>query len=51
MRNTTPAPPPAKDTPSTSVDVVAVTKRIMDRMDAQRADIARLRRAVQAALE
>jgi hypothetical protein len=51
MRKTQTAPAPVKDTPSTSVDVVAVTKRIMDRMDAQRADVARLRRAVQAALE
>jgi hypothetical protein len=51
MRKTQTAPAPVKDTPSTSVDVVAVTNRIMDRMDAQRDEIAHLARAVQAALE
>jgi hypothetical protein len=51
MRKPTPAPAPTKPTPPATTDVLAVTKRMLDRMDAQRADIARLRRAVQATLE
>jgi hypothetical protein len=51
MRKPTPAPAPAKNTPPVTVDVAAVTKRIMDRMDRQRAEIGRLLRAVQAALD
>ena len=40
------APTSAKITPSTSVDVAAVTKRILDGLDVQRVEIARLLRAV-----
>ena len=50
MRKPHAAPAPAKDTPPVTVDVPAVTKSIMDRMDAQRAEIARLLIAVQDAL-
>jgi hypothetical protein len=51
MRKTTPAPAPAKAAAPVSTDtVVAVTKRIMAKMDAQREEIAKLRRAVNAAL-
>jgi hypothetical protein len=52
MRKTTPAPAPAKAAAPVSTDtVLAVTKRIMDRMDVQRAEITRLLRAVQAVLD
>ena len=52
MRKPTPAPAPATAAAPVSTDtVLAVTKRIMDRMDVQRAEITRLLRAVQAVLD
>ena len=50
MRNTTPAPATTKPTAQVTVDVPAVTKRILAKMDARRDEIAKLLRAVQAAL-
>ena len=47
MRKPTPAPAPSKPAAPGSTDtVIAVTKRIMAKMDAQRAEIEKLRRAV-----
>jgi hypothetical protein len=51
MRNSKPAPAPAptKHTPTPPVtDVTAVTKRIIAKLDTQRAEIAKLRRCVRA---
>ena len=51
MRKPTPAPAPAMAAAPVSTDTVpAVTKRIMAKLDAQRDEIARLAREVQAAL-
>ena len=50
MRKPQTAPTPTKNTPPVPTDVVAVTKRIMAKMDAQQAEITRLLIAVQDAL-